>query len=118
MSYDSKCGSRIAECREFSPTEEHHSQEECNVLCQKPHQEIIFSYIITNRKVQGRMLVDEKNFVDSNPLLAKPNTWKGGDTDLDTLCCGRPCDMWAQRLNYIIKTELVSGNKKVLESCQ
>lgn len=53
------------------------------------------------------MLVDKKNFVDSNPLLAKLNTWKGGDTDLDTLCCGRPCDMWAQRLNYIIKTDLV-----------
>lgn len=39
------------------------------------------------------MLVDEKNFVDSNPLLAKLSTWKVGDTDLDTLCRGRPCDM-------------------------
>lgn len=53
------------------------------------------------------MLVDDKNFVDSNPLLAKMNTWKGGDTDLDTLCRGRPCNMWAQRLNYTIKTDLV-----------
>lgn len=53
------------------------------------------------------MLVDEKNFVDSNPLLAKLNNWKGGDTDLDALCCGRPCNMWVQRLNYIIKTDLV-----------
>lgn len=78
-----------------------------NVLCQISYQEIVFSYIKTNCKVQGRMLVDKKNFVDSNPLLAKLNTWKGGDTDLDTLCCGRPCDMWAQRLNFTIKTDLV-----------
>lgn len=78
-----------------------------NVLCQISHQEIIFFYIKTNCKVQGRILVDKKNFVDSNPLLAKLSTWKGGDTDLDTLCRGRPCDMWAQRLNYIIKTDLV-----------
>lgn len=53
------------------------------------------------------MLVDKKKFVDSNTLLAKLNTWKGGDTDLDTLCCGRFCDMWAQRLNYFMKTDLV-----------
>lgn len=45
-----------------------------NVLCQISHQEIIFSYIETNCKVQGRMLVDEKKFVDSNTLLAKLNT--------------------------------------------
>lgn len=59
------------------------------------------------------MLIEEKNFVENNLLLAKLNTWKEGDTDLDTLCYGRPCDMCAQRLNYIIKTD-----KRVLESSQ